>query len=290
MNRIDLSEMLYYYELGDENEKETILKEFKKMLWGSKCKFKKYKRKYNYTVDKDLIKDRKLIDIFTSHESIEYMVAKGKYKSKLNSIDYIRVKVNNLYGYYCDRDTYYKSEYYKCITVPKNEYIKLVRKIIAEESINIVDIKYKIERSLDEAEMYRKQSTSNKLNITWNDHKNIINGFIEKIFENYKPLEEVEDDSWEIDSVIIDGWNEDNYIISYFSKSLSGYYKNYVRKAAGISKYKEYIYCEACGKLTEKTSNRTKYCHICAKEKKLEKYIRYNKKREITTNRKMHIR
>jgi len=44
------------------------------------------------------------------------------------------------------------------------------------------------------------------------------------------------------------------------------------------------IECNECKKLIRVTSNRRKYCHTCWKEKELEKYIRYNKKRNINNN------
>jgi len=41
----------------------------------------------------------------------------------------------------------------------------------------------------------------------------------------------------------------------------------------------KYIYCEKCGRLTEKKNNKHKYCKECAKELEREKYKKYNKKR-----------
>lgn len=66
--------------------------------------------------------------------------------------------------------------------------------------------------------------------------------------------------------ISVDGWSEDNYIVKYFCKSLTGYMKNYINKINGISRYKKYIECEVCGVLTEIKSNRTKYCRGCARE------------------------
>lgn len=45
-------------------------------------------------------------------------------------------------------------------------------------------------------------------------------------------------------------------------------------------------YCENCGLLIVKINNKTKYCSECKREKELEKYKKYNKRRKLTTNRK----
>lgn len=42
---------------------------------------------------------------------------------------------------------------------------------------------------------------------------------------------------------------------------------------------KDYKMCECCGKLFKTKGANSKYCKVCAREKELEKYIRYNKKR-----------
>ena len=42
---------------------------------------------------------------------------------------------------------------------------------------------------------------------------------------------------------------------------------------------KGYKQCKCCGKKIKDTGNRKMYCNVCAEEKQLEKYRRYNKKR-----------
>lgn len=53
-----------------------------------------------------------------------------------------------------------------------------------------------------------------------------------------------------------------------------GYIFDYYK---GIDKIKK---CESCGDYIKQKSNKTKYCPSCAKEKELEKYRKYNKKRK----------
>ena len=77
-------------------------------------------------------------------------------------------------------------------------------------------------------------------------------------------------------NVIVDGWSEDNYIIKYFCKSLTGYMRNYIRD----SKIKPKD-CLICG---ENIPNRNTYCNDCYKvyrrnykTKKQQQYRKINK-------------
>ena len=47
----------------------------------------------------------------------------------------------------------------------------------------------------------------------------------------------------------------------------------------GVRDHKEYKRCKECGALIEKTNNRIQYCVDCKRKMELERYKRYNKKR-----------
>ena len=277
-NVIDLTEILEDYKDGDDELKKDILIDFKKKLWSSKCKFKKYTKKYSFTIDENIIHRQDLKDLLNKYNSIEYTVNKSIYKSKMNSVDYIKVHINNLYGVKFDNNVYLNKEYYNYLLTPKKEYFKIINFIKKggdENKINIEDISKTIIENLELAKKEKIKSINRKCNLKWTEYKKLINTYIERIFNNFIPLEEYEDDDWEIDNVIIDGWNEDNYIISYICTSLGGYIKTYCRKMQGINQRKKYKFCDNCGKPIEKTNGRKKYCSTCAKE------IWYEKHKEI---------
>lgn len=276
-NIIDLTEILEDYKDGDDKLKKDILIDFKKKLWSSKCKFKKYTKKYSFIIDENIILRQDLKDLLSQYNSIEYMVNKSIYKSKMSSIDYIKVHINNLYGVKFDNDVYLYKKYYDYLLTPKKEYFKIINFIKQggdESKIDIEHIEKNIIRSLELAKKEKMKSINRKCNLKWTEYKKLINKYIERIFNNFIPLEEYEDDdNWEIDNVIIDGWNEDNYIISYICTSLSGYIKNYCNSYFNIKKNKKYIYCINCGIPIEKINNKIKYCKLCAKKINIQKTI-----------------
>lgn len=284
-----LSQILEEY--NESNNKQEILNIFLKRLWDSKYKFKKYKKYYTYKVNEDLLDNRQdLIGLFKAYSKIEYMVCKSKYEKRLDPIDYIRVHINNMYGYLFNKDVYYNKKYYKLLLTPKIKYFNLIK--IKKEcgNLNEIDsetIKNEIENALKEAEIIKTKSINKKGNIGFSQYKKIINSYIERIFNNCISAEEYEKEhGWDF-KISVDGWSEDNYIVKYFCKSLTGYMKNYINKINGISRYKKYIECEVCGKITE-INNKAysqKYCTSCSKEKIKERdRIRKSKNNSIKPN------
>ena len=77
-----------------------------------------------------------------------------------------------------------------------------------------------------------------------------------------------------------------NNYVSEKDISLSPLYYIYDFETCGLwwqkqNGNKKIIVCAECEKLTVRSSNRQKYCKNCAKQKELEKYERYNQKREL---------
>lgn len=260
-----LNELLDDYKNSDE--KKEILDEFLRHLWNSKCTFAKYSKYFTYKVNNDLLNNnQELIDLFEKYNRIEYKVARSQYNKQLSSFDYIRIHINNMYGYLTDKDVYYKKDYYKLLLTPKNEYFKAVKLIKNGEfnKVSVLDIKKRIVDSLNKAESIKLECIENKHNIKWSKYKQLVNGYIERIFENYIPIYEYEKEhGWDM-KVTVDGWNEDNYVIKYICKSLTGYMRNYIRD----SKPKEVRIknCVVCGCEIEDTVHNKKYCGKCAKD------------------------
>src|SRR5690606_22953498 len=143
------------------------------------------------------------------YSEIEYIVCKSFYKDKkLKPIDYIRVHINNMYGYLVDKDVYYKKKYYDLLLTPKKEYFRIIKIKKEKGNLNEVDyneVKQNIEDNLQKAELIKLECINKKHNIKLKDYKEIINIFIEKIFNNYIPAEDYEKEKgWEL-KVIVDG-------------------------------------------------------------------------------------
>lgn len=272
-----LSELLEEYKETDKNKQ--VIREFTKLLWDSKYTFKKHKKYYKYEVDKEVFKDRQdLIELFEKYKLIEFTFCKSYYKKRLEHIDYIKIHINNMYAFLVDKTVYLPKEYYQLLLTPKNEYFTTLKALKNGEVVDYDKVNHKIEFSLMEAEEIKSQAIHNKINLKWSDYKDLINIYTERIFNNYIPPNEYEaEHGWEM-KVNVDGWNEDNYIVKYFCKSLTGYMRNYVK-----SLNQEEKKCKNCGKAIDTTSNRQKYCEKCKKEIiKKQTRLRVNKFRNVT--------
>lgn len=285
MRRTYLNELLDKYQSHDKNKQERCIKVFINKLWGSKCNIEVYSRYYIYEIEKKLLGHRQdLYDLFKRYNNIEYKVCKSYYDSSLlESIDFIRIHINNMYTYLFNKEVYLNKKYYRLLKTPHTEYFKAI-KCKDKSSLNLKLIESTIQQALKDADLVKKKSANKKFYLSWNSYQKLINGYIERIFSNYKSLEEYERDrDWNID-VMIDGWNEDNFIIGYFCKSLSGYMRNYINKL----KSGEYIQCSVCEELIKPTNNRQKFCPTCWKEirdqQNRDKALRYyHKTKNFTT-------
>ena len=271
-----LNEILDEYRDSDEVRKKEILNNFFELLWKSKCKYKKYKKYSTYKVNEKALNYREdLINLFNKFNKLEYTVCKSYYNKKLDFIDYIRIHINNIYGYLFDEDVYYAKEYYNLLFTPKKEYFKTINLIKNNCDFDINDVKNNIENAIKKAEEIKQKSINKKIKMKWSDYKKLVNSFIEKIFNNYMTIEEYEEKyGWDI-RIDIDGWSEDNYIIKYFCKSLTGYFRNYIREFRGFKYNDKIIHCTQCGIPIKQTSNRRKYCSSCWKDKEKEDNRRY---------------
>jgi hypothetical protein len=267
---IFLNEVLQEYrDMRMDTDKEAVIKDFISDLWKSKCGFKKETKYVSFNVDHGLFKDRPdLIELFERYNNIPYKICKSFYQ-KVEHIDFIKIKINNLYAYYVDKDVYCGKDYYSLLRKAKNEYFKTLKLI--KEGVEEVD-SHKIERTITDAlakaDNIKKHMGERKIQISWSEYKTLINSYIVKIFNNYKTIDEYEEiHGWEkrVDAI----WNEDNYIIRYFNRSLHGYIMMHIRD----SKPKEEIlkYCEICDIQLEVTSNRKKWCTICWNDKEKER-------------------
>jgi hypothetical protein len=262
-----LSEILDEYK--DSDDKRKIIKEFTNSIWKSKYRFKTYTKYYTYKVKENSLGNREdLIDLFNKYKVIEFTFCKSYFTKRMNPADYIRIHINNMYGFLVNKEVYLPKEYYKILLTPRDEYFKAINMIKNNEDIDCDEVRLRIESALNEAEQVKQIGIQKKLDIGWTDYKKLINTYIERIMNNYIPLHEYEQQhGWEL-NVKVDGWSEDNYIIRYFCKSLTGYLRNYVRdsKPKEVKQKK----CKLCNKEIESNSNRQKFCAVCWKERSKE--------------------
>jgi hypothetical protein len=251
-------------EYRESEEKDDVFNVFVGALWKSTYKFKKYKKYYSYRLYDELLgKNDELILLFKLHSNVEYTISKSFYKKRLDPIDYIKIHINNMYGFLFDEDVYYRSEYYKLLLTPKREYFKTINLIKMGEVVDYLETKDRINKSIVDAERVKEECILKKHSMKFSEYKKLINLYLRRIFDNYIPVHEYEDKhGWEM-RIEKDGWSEDNYIIKYFSRSLTGYLRNYIRDNK-VKEIKE-KYCQICGIEISNTCNNKKYCAPCSK-------------------------
>lgn len=257
-----LSELLEDYQEFNEDE---ALDEFIKLLWNSDYRCRTYSKYYTFKLQPELLgNNEELIKIFEPYQIIKVRHAVSYYKDKPNSIDMIRIHINNMYMYLTNSEVYMSKEYFNYKIKPKKLYFKTIERIKDGEVVNISEIRSQLLDLEKKTEELRLRDVEKKIELTIKEYKKLINGYIFRIFNNYKsPSEYEQENGWELD-VTHDAWHEDNYIIKYFCKSLTGYMKNYVKDLQ--PKIEIIKNCNQCESIFKPKSNRQKYCSVCSKQ------------------------
>lgn len=262
----------YLYEIIDEykhsssdEEKDDIFKSFCSSIWSSNNKRRIYTKTIRFSVRKDLLKTD-IGQVFETWSEIEYM----GYKAMSKETDWcslIRQKVNNLYTRYCDRDVILKKDYMSLLNTPKRLYFQWIDgfEMDANELTTIID------DAIDNAEKLRLTYQKQKMELSWNAYKKVIEGFFQRCFDNCKLIEDYESNSKYCG--IYDFINEDNFYIKYFCRSLETYMQNYNKEYYGLKRgrNKKYSFCKTCGRMIDKTGNKKMYCDECAKKNERER-------------------
>jgi hypothetical protein len=199
--------------------------------------------------------------VFKNYESIPYTFYKSNTNQK-NYVDLLRQKINNIYSTMCDGSVCVYKEYMDLLKTPKQLYYRWQSGI---EEFNSDELSKLLVECLQCAEEVKQYHAKTKLKVSWSEYKNIIAGFLRKIFDNYIPLDEYEDKNRIV--LDIDIWTEDNFIISYFCKSLSGYMKDYQKEYYGIKKLRNMKLqrCECGGLFIQNKNNSRRRCNLCNK-------------------------
>lgn len=269
----------YLYEIIDDykhsnsdEERDDIFKSFCSSIWSCENKRRVYTKTIRFSVRKDLL-DTDVGQVFDVWSEVEY---KG-YKSMSRETDWcnlIRQKINNLYTRYFDKEVILKRDYMSLLNTPKRLYYQWIdgMEIDTDELTTIID------DAIDEAEKLRIKYQKQKMELSWNDYKKVVEGFFHRCFDNCKLIEDYEKDSKYCG--IYDFMNEDNFYIKYFCKSLEGELSKYEKRYYELpqTSRKGYKRCKICGGLIERTNNRVMYCEDCRKDKQKEWDLKYKHK------------
>lgn len=260
----------YLYEIIDDykntnsmEEKTEIFKDFCSSIWSNKNKRRTYTKTIKFKVRSDLL-ETEIGQIFDSWSEVEYV----GYKSVTKDTDWcslIRQKINNLYTKYFDDDVILNKEYMNLLKTPYILYYRWIK----GSQMDADELTDNIDDAMHEANNIKVVYQKQKMILSWNEYKNIIESFLQKIFDNCKLIEDYENEDL-TNKHIYDFMTEDNFYISYICKSLESYMLNYQKEYYGLKRgrNKKYKRCKECGALIEITGKNTQYCSECRKKKR----------------------
>lgn len=264
-----------YKSANSIEEQNEIFNLFCSSIWGSKNKRRIYAKQIKFKVRDDLL-ETEIGQIFNTWSQVEYT----GYKSMTKDIDWcslIRQKINNLYTRYFDEEVILNKDYMNLLKTPYNLYYRWIKgvEINKEELTNVIDDS--IHKAKDLKLVYQKQ----KIKLSWDEYKEVVEGFFKKIFRNCQLIEDYEHKHL-TNQYIYELATEDNFYIKYFCTYIENEMKQWQKQYYGVRNHQKYKRCKECGALIEKTGKNTQYCHSCKRKKELQRHIKYNKKRTTT--------
>lgn len=261
-----------YKDAKSDEEKAEVFRDFCTFLWGCKNKRRVYTRTIKFNVRDDLL-ETEIGQIFNAWSKVDYT----NYKAITKDTDWcslIRQKINNLYSRYCDEEIIIKKDYMDLLKNPKRLYYQWIN----GEDINTDELNVMINDSINKANELKAIYQKQKMHLSWNEYKQIVEGFLKKIFDRCKLVEDYEVENLtnerinQTNKYIYDFFNKDKSYIKYICKSLEGEMLNYQKEYYELKvpntkrQHKKYKRCVECGKLIEIKSKKdfsTKYCKEC---------------------------
>lgn len=232
-----------------------------------------YTKVIRFKVRNDLL-ESEIGQVFNAWSEVEYT----GYKAMSKDTDWcslIRQKINNLYTRYFDEEVILNKDYMNLLKTPYNLYYRWIKGVEFDTDELTSVIENSIYKAVELKSIYQKQ----KMNLSWNDYKKIIENYLKRIFNNCKLIEDYESENL-TNKYIYELAIEDNFYISYICDSLESYMLNYQKEYYGLQRgrNKQYKRCKDCGNLIENTGNKKAYCKECAIKRKKESNKKSDKK------------
>lgn len=270
-NETFLYEIIEDYKEAENNEvKDEIFNSFCSSIWASDNKRRTYIKTIHFKVRKGLL-NTELGQVFDTWSGIEYRYYKSMTKDE-NWCSIIRQKINNIYTRYFDKEVILNKEYMDLLKKPKLMYFDWLSGIEMDAD-TVTDI---IDDAIDEAEKLKQRFQMEKMTLSWNEYKKVVEGFLRKCFDNCKLIGEYEDKTQIVNNY--DFITEDNFYVKYINRYIDREIVQYQKKYYGVRQHKKYSRCKLCGGIIEKTGNKRLYCDDCALIKKKESNRKADKK------------
>ena len=256
-----------YKEVKTQEEKDEIFNSFCSSIWKSDNKRRTYTKSIHFNVKKDLLQTE-LGQVFNTWSSVEYRYYKSMTKDE-NWCSIIRQKINNIYTRYFDKEVILNKEYMNLLKKPKQLYLDWISGVEMDSDTvtQIIDV------AIDESSKLKQRFQMEKMTLSWNEYKKVIEGFLRKCFDNCKLIDEYEDKTQIINN--FDFVTEDHFYVGYINRSLDGEIKKYQKRYYSLpqSSRKGYSRCKRCGGIIERKNrydHSSMYCAECKKERRKE--------------------
>lgn len=262
---------LFLYEIIEDykdseasEQKDEIFNSFCSSVWASDNKRRIYKKSIRFHVRKELL-NTELGQVFDAWSDVEYTYYKSTTKDEA-WCSIIRQKINNIYTRYFDKEVILAKEYMNLLKTPKKLYLQWLLGI----DMNTEAVTEMIDDSIHNAELLKTRLQNEKMSLSWNEYKKLIEKFLRRCFDNCKLIDEYEDNA-KINT-FLDFLTEDHFYAAYICKTLENYFRNYQKEYYNVRRGHNNIYsrCKQCGSIIEKTGNKRLYCESCAKLSKNE--------------------
>lgn len=277
---------LFLYEIMEDykdnktqEEKDDIFHAFCSSIWSSKNKRRIYTKSIKFKVQKDLL-HTELGQIFDTWSDVEYKHYKSMTKSE-NWCSIIRQKINNIYIRYMDKEVILEKEYMDLLKTPKRLYYEWISGI----DMNPDTVTEMIDDAIAHSEKVKKRLQMEKMTLSWNEYKKVMEGFLRKCLDNCKLIEDYENKTKIISR--LDFFTEDHFYVGYICKTLENYFRNYQKTYYQVRRGHKNIYsrCSQCGSIIERKGTHdhsSKYCNTCkriiVKEQTRKRVYNYRKK------------
>ena len=257
-NETFLYEIIEDYKEAENNEvKDEIFNSFCSSIWASDNKRRTYMKTIHFKVRNDLL-NTELGQIFDTWSGIEYRYYKSMTKEE-NWCAIIRQKINNIYTRYFDKEVILNKEYMDLLKKPKLMYFDWLSGTEMDAD-TVTDI---IDDTIDKAEKLKQRFQMEKMTLSWNEYKKVVEGFLRRCFDNCKLIEEYEDKTQIVNNY--DFITEDNFYVKYINRYIDREIVQYQKKYYGVMQHKKYSRCKRCGGIIER-KNKYDYSSIyCVK-------------------------
>ena len=281
-----------YKSTDDQKEKDEIFRKQCDILWNESGDVGRGFKTVEYIVPNKYL-DTPVGKVFYKYEKIKYpTIRKETDSKKWNYL--LRQKINNLYAKYIDKGVCETVQYIYLVNTPRRLFFQFIKN---PEAFPYTEdqLEKEIHDALYQSEYVRAKNIQKKPGTPAGEWYRLCEGWMRRCFENCILLDDwdsSQDDVYEAES-------EDNFYISYISKSLEGYVKNYLIEYKGLKRQRNtysLTYCALCGSpfYQKVRTNRKTYCEECrkvAERARKRKYyylhhVRKTAKRKVAVTRK----